>query len=215
MNAGLAPGLTIVVAAELLRLHPDASELEIVFTLSSRTPRGPASAEFVRRGLMAVARHRTARVPLPEPFGERLCLGFSEGDAGWLGGVAEGRIIRQYICISEPAVHRRLLELGSAGAMTELPTSLIGSREPPLDGAPSTEPVAHWVAAIQKGRRLGARTIQCRGDFLHAARSTVVFAESLLGQRHPRGCLDPEEICTVTGIEGRLRDAGIAIVSHP
>ena len=68
-----------------------------------------------------MSRHRTTVVPLPNPFGERRCLGFGEGDAGWLGGIAEGRIVRQYVCIAEPAVHERLLELNSAGAMSSLP----------------------------------------------------------------------------------------------
>lgn len=214
MNAGLAPGLTTVVAAELLRLHPDATELEMVFTLSSTTPRGPASAEFVHRGLTAVGRHGRTCVPLPRPFGERVCVGFGEGDAGWVGGVAEGRIVRQYICVNEPAVHQRLLELNGAGAMADLPISLIGPREPRPDGTAGSEPVAHWIAAIRRGRRLGARTIQCRGDFLHAAQSALVFADALVTQRHQRGCRDPEEICTLTSIEGRLRAAGIAIVAH-
>src|ERR1700759_1018474 len=70
MNAGLAPGVTTIVAADLLRRNPDAGELEIVFTLSVTAPRGPASAEFINRGLTNVARHNTAVVPLPPPFGE-------------------------------------------------------------------------------------------------------------------------------------------------
>src|ERR1700759_4188192 len=60
MNAGLAPGVTSLGAAALLRVHPDAHELEIVLTVSTTIPRGPAGAEFVHRGLTAVARHRTA-----------------------------------------------------------------------------------------------------------------------------------------------------------
>ena len=115
MNAGLAPGVTNLVAAYLLHLHPEAHELQIVITLSSTAPRGPASAQFVRRGLTAVARHRTVDVRLPGPFGERRCVGFGEGDAGWLGGVAEGRVVRVYICVYEPTAHRQLLELNDDG----------------------------------------------------------------------------------------------------
>jgi hypothetical protein len=213
MNAGLAPGVTTVVAADLLRLHPEAEELEIVFTLSSATPRGPASADFIRRGLTAVARHRTARVALPPPFGERLCLGFGEGDAGWLGGVAEGRVVRQYVCIAEPPVHEGLLALNRAGAMPALPRSLIGPRQTRADGTTSNEPVAHWIAAVRSDRRLGARTVRCRGDVLHAARSTVVFADAVLSGGRRGGCFDPEEICTLSAIEGDLRTAGISVVT--
>jgi hypothetical protein len=214
MNAGLAPGVTTIVAADLLRLHPDAEELELGFTLSSTTPRGPASAAFVRRGLTAIARHRTVLVPLPEPFGERRCVGFGEGDAGWLGGVAEGRVVRMYICITEPAAHQRLLELNAAGATAELPRWLIGSRRTSTDLAASSEPVAHWVAAYRGERRLAARTVQCRGDLLHAARSTVVIADALLRQETRGGCFDPEEISTLDDLESQLRAAGIVVVPY-
>jgi hypothetical protein len=213
MNAGLAPGVTTIVAADLLRQNPHAGELEIVFTLSMTAPRGPASAEFINRGLTTVARHRTALVPLPEPFGERRCLGFRERDAGWLGGIAEGRVVRQYICITEPVIHERLLELNAAAALNELPTELIGARSPSADGTPSGEPVAHWIAAVREGRRLNARTVECRGDFLHAARSTIVFARALLSRRQPAGCFDPEEICTLSAVQAELQASGITIAA--
>ena len=212
MNAGLAPGVTTVVATDLLRRSPEADELELVFTLSSQIPRGPASAQFIHRGLTGVARHRTTRVPLPSPFSERNCLGFGEGDAGWLGGVAEGRIVRQYICLNEQGVHERLLELNRADGISVSPRSLIGPRKPISGGFASDEPVAHWIAAIRRGRRLGARTVECAGDYLHAAKSAVVFADVLLGRRRTGGCFDPDEICTLADIEPALRDAGVTIV---
>lgn len=212
MNAGLAPGVTTLVAADLLRAHPDADELEIVFTLSSTSPRGPASADFAHRGLTAVARHRTVLIPLPEPFGERRCLGFGESEAGWLGGVAEGRVVRLYICMAEPAAHEQMLALNNAGAMTALPRSLFGSRQLPIDGTPSDEPVAHWIAAVRGGRRLGVRTVECRGDFVHAARSAVVFADGLLAQQPRGGCFDLEEIFALSDVEAKLREVGIRIV---
>jgi hypothetical protein len=215
MNAGLAPGVTTIVAADLLGRHPAAGELEIVFTLSLSVPRGPASAEFIHRGLTAVSHHRTALVRLPSPFGERRCLGFGEGDAGWLGGIAEGRIVRQYVCIAEPTVHERLLALNSAGAIASMPRSLIALRKQRADGTAGNEPVAHWIAAIRAGRRLGARTVECLGASLSAARSTVVFADALRTEPRPSGCFNPEEIWTLSDLEAKLRAAGISVVSHP
>jgi hypothetical protein len=215
MNAGLAPGVTTIVAADLLSRHPAAGELEIVFTLSLSVPRGPASADFIHRGMTAVSRHRTAVVPLPSPFGERRCLGFGEDDAGWLGGIAEGRIVRQYVCIDEPAVHERLLALNSAGAMASMPRSLIEPGKQRADGTAGNEPVAHWVAAIRAGRRLAARTVECVGGSLSAARSTVVLADALRTEPPQFGCFNPEEIWTLGGIEAKVRAAGISVVSHP
>jgi hypothetical protein len=80
--------------------------------------------------------------------------------------------------------------------------------------AAGDEPVAHWVAALRRGRRLGTRTVECRGDFLSAARSTPVFADVLLGHRGT-GCFGPEEICTLADVEAALRGAGIAVTPRP
>ena len=215
MNAGLAPGVTTIVAADALRENPDAGELQIVFTLSATAPRGPASADFINRGLTTAGRHRTVLVPLPEPFGERRCLGFREGDAGWLGGIAEGRVVRQYICITEQTIHERLLELNAAAALTKLPKELIGARRASANEAASDEPVAHWIAAVRDGRRLDARTVECRGDFVHAARSTIVFADALLSREQRAGCFDPEEICTLSDVQAQLQAAGITVAAQP
>jgi hypothetical protein len=204
--------VTNLVAADILRTHPDADELEIVFTVSNAAPRGRASGDFVHRGLTTVAEHRTVLVPLPDPFGERCCLGFAEGEAAWLGGVTEGRVVRLYICIAEEEAHERMLALNKAGSMSALPRSLFRSHQLPVNGAPSAEPVAHWIAGKHRGRRVDARTVRCRGDFIHAARSTVVFAEGLLGRGQPGGCYDPEEVFTLDELEPKLRAAGIQIV---
>jgi len=214
MHAGLAPGVTTLVAADLLRLHPNADELEIVFTIGATATRGAASADFIHRGLTVMTRHRTVLVPLPTPIGERRCLGFGEGDAGWLGGIAEGRLVRQYICIVEPAVHEALLDRNRASAMNKVPSSLSAVQKRLRHGTVRNEPVAHWIAAISIGRRVGARTVECRGDHLHAARATVVFADALLAREQQGGCFDPEEVCTLSGLDARLRSQGISVTTH-
>jgi hypothetical protein len=212
MNAGLAPGITNLVAADLLRARPETEELEIVFTVSSATPRGPASSDFLHRGLTGIGRHRTVEVPFPEPFGPRRCVGFREHDAGWLGGVAEGRVVRLYICIAERQVHERMLALNAAGTIAALPTSLFRPRPLPGAGTADHEPVAHWVAARRGDQRLSARTVECRGDFLHAARCATLFAEILLTRQQRGGCFDPEEVCTLTDLEPDLLASGLSIV---
>jgi hypothetical protein len=156
-----------------------------VFTLSAAAG-GPASAAFLHRGLAAVDSHRNAVVPLPQPFGERRCLGFAAADAGWLGGIAEGRVIRTYMCIIDDR------QSGRAG----------------------DEPVAHWVAVRRRARLLGARTIECRGRFLHAARSAAVFAEALCHRPARPGCLDPDELFALAELEPQLLAAGISVVTH-
>jgi hypothetical protein len=161
---------------------------------------------------MTVARHRTVQVPLPEPFGERLCAGFGEDDAGWLGGIAEGRVVRVYICVLEPALHEWLLTLNDVGGLSRLSKSLIRPRMPNGDRTAGREPVAHWIAAVRGDRRLGVWTVRCLGEFVHTARSAVVFGESLLERPPGGGCFDPEEVFTLDDLRPRLHNQGITII---
>ena len=105
MNAGIAPGLTNLLAADLLADHPEADEVELVFTVPARSVAGPSGSQFAHRALTREAAHQTTVVPLPEPFGRRRRLGFAEADNGWLGAVAGGRAVSPYLCISERRVH--------------------------------------------------------------------------------------------------------------
>ena len=52
-----------------------------------------------------------------------------------------------------------MLALNQAGGMSALPRSLFRSQQLPVNGAPSDEPVAHWIAGKHRGRRLEARTV--------------------------------------------------------
>ena len=214
LNAGLVPGVSNLVAADLLRAHPEADELELVLTISTLSTHGQAGIAFVDHGLGVLSRHRTAVVPLPEPFGESDCVGFSEDDAGWLGGVAEGRVVRVYVRLAERDAHERLLAQNRARAITT-PSGCPTVTWTPAHGRASAEPVAHWIAAKRRGRRLGARTLECAGHYVHAARCALVFAETLLEEQRSGGCFDPEEVFTLGGLAPRLARLGISTVAQP
>ena len=185
MNAGIAPGLTNLLAADLLARHPEADEVELVFTVSAKSAVGPAGSRFAHRALTREARHQTTVVPLPEPFGRRRCVGFAEADNGWLGAVAGGRAVSPYLCISEHRVHSALLAFNSAGIIARLPRSAFASAPSDARGAAGAEPVAHWVAVRRRGACLAARTLRCRGDYRSAAAGTVLFARSLAAGAGP------------------------------
>ena len=214
LNAGFVPGVSNLVAADLLRAHPEADELELVLTISTLSTRGPAGMAFVEHGLRVLSRHRTALVPLPEPFGESYCVGFSEDDSGWLGGVAEGRVVRVYVRLAEREAQQRLLAQNEAGAMTTAWRCPVVTWTP-AGGSASREPVAHWIAAKRRGRRLGARTLECAGHYVHAARCALVFAETLLEEPRGGGCFGPEELFTLDQLAPRLARSGISTVSQP
>ena len=219
MNAGIAPGLTNLLAADLLADHPEADEVELVFTVSAKSAVGPPGSRFAHRALTTEATHQTTVVRLPEPFGRRRCLGFAEGDNGWLGAVAGDRAVSPYLCISEHRVHTALLAFNSAGIIARLPRSAFagspsGAAGPA--GAGLAEPVAHWVAVRRRGVCLAARTLRCRGDYRSAAAGTVLFARSLAAtaRSRPAGVLVPEEACTIGELRSGLAESDIVVVDE-
>jgi hypothetical protein len=215
MNAGIAPGVTNLVAADLVAAHPDADELELVFTVSTKGTSGRAGGDFAHRGLTAHARHRTKVVPLPAPFGPRRCLGFAEPDGGWLGMFAADTAVSTYLCIAERSVHRALLAANRSGIMTRLPRAMLRSA-PSDEGAASAEPVAHWIAVLKRGERIAARTLRCRGDYAAAAASTVTLAPALLPVAGlANGVHDYESLLSLDQVAGPLRDVGIAVHDEP
>ena len=219
MNSGIAPGVTNLIAADLLAAHPEADEVELAFTVSTRSTSGRAGGDFGHRNLTTVGRHRTKVIPLPQPFGRRRCLGFAEPDGGWLGSVAGDRVISPYLCIAEKATHRALLASNKAGLMSRLPRAAFSSPPRTGGGDASDEPVAHWIAVLKQNERIAAQTLQCRGDYRCAAASAVVFARALIadgtGTALPHGVFDPEDLLCLDALAPALREYGIAAVSQP
>jgi hypothetical protein len=212
LHAGMAPGVTSLVAAELLAAHPEADEVELVFTLSVNGVGGPASGDFAWRGLTAVPEHRTVDVPLPEPWGPSECLGFAETERGWLGSAADGRAVGVFLAYDDARRQATLLQGNAAGAFRELPRAALRRVRPIGPHGPTHEPVAHWVAVLRGGRRLAVRTVECRGDYLHTARVARVLADAAMPRRP--GVYGMDEAFTLRELRPALRAAGIAVVDR-
>ncbi len=59
----------------------------------------------------------------------------------------------------------------------------------------SGEQVAHWIAVLERGERIAARTVRCEGDYVGAAASTVTFADVLVSATDlPSGVVDCESV---------------------
>jgi hypothetical protein len=219
LGAGIAPGLTNLIAADLLAAHPDADEIEFVFTLSAAATVGRAGHEFVHRNLTRRARHDTLAVPLPPPFGTRQCLSFAESERGWIGEKAGPRRVRSYACFAEVEVHDALLARNRLGTLGELDQAAFVrdglARRPDV----SSEPVAHWVSVQRAGARLGAKTVRCAGDYRGAAHATVALAQALQDARAraplPTGVFAPEDVVTLGELAPYLTSAGISTCTEP
>jgi hypothetical protein len=219
LNAGRTPGVSTLVAADLLAADPDADQVEIAFSFSASGMSGRAGGESAHRHLIAARRHRTAVIPFPPPIGARRCLAYAESEEGWLGGLAQGRTVITYARFAPRALNGALLALNRLGLMSRLPRAAFVRTHKAAPTEATAEPVTEWVAVRRRGMRLAATTIEGEGGYRMTAAATVVLADALLdahGAPVPEpGCFDPQELFTLEQLEAGLRQAGVRVVRHP
>jgi hypothetical protein len=211
LNWGVIPGVATLVAADLLERNPGADSIELAVVFSATGTSGMAGGEFLHRELSRVRRHETATVALPEPFGERRCLAFAEGQDGWMGSVAAGREVRSYVRLAEPGLTPVLLALNRLGLMGALPRRAFLTGRSRAGTSVSEEPFAVAVAAYAGTRRLASGAVSGEGMYRCTANVAATGAAALLDAAGPQrtGCLDPHEAFALPELEGRLRDAGL------
>jgi hypothetical protein len=208
LNWGVIPGVATLVADRLLARSPDADTIELAVVFSARGTSGTAGGAFLHRELSRTARHRTATIPLPQPFGERRCLEFAEGQEGWLGSAAAGREVRSYVRLAEPGLTPMLFALNRLSLMRVLPRRAFAGRS---TEAPSEEPFALGLAARRDDERLAEGSIAGHGMYGRTADVAALGAAALLESDAPRGCLDPHEAFAPGLLDERLREAGLQI----
>ncbi len=215
LNAGRTPGVSNLVAAELLSAHPDADTVEIAFGFSASGISGKAGGEFVHHHLTSRRRHHTAVLPFAPPLGPQRCLQFAESESGWLGNLGHGRTVESYARFAPAALNRALLALNTLRLMSVLPGTMFAGKST-LPEKISREPVTEWVSVLRHGTRLVAYKIEGEGAYRTTAAATAVFASALLdsvtGDSDRSGCFDPQELFTLQQLTARLRTAGINVV---
>jgi hypothetical protein len=213
LDAGRVPGLTNLMAAELLAAAPEADEVDLVTTVSSRGTSGHEGGMFMHEHLTARRRHRAAAFELPPPFGKRLCLEIGEQDEGWLGELAAGRRVSTFVCLEERPLQGLLAALNWLALMRLLPKASFTVGRGRRSGPPTEEPVAMLVRARRQGVEIGAATFSCRGDYRATAVITLATAEAAienLGSKS-RGCFRVDELMRLADLQPRLSDSGIAV----
>jgi NAD(P)-dependent dehydrogenase (short-subunit alcohol dehydrogenase family) len=219
INAGLVPGITSLVAADLLDAHPDADEVELAFTLSAGGTSGRGGAGLIHRYLTSARHHPTFRVNLGPPFGTRTCFEVGAEERGWLADQLLGeRGVRLGVYWRErtlEALFRSLNTLHMVGGTPRV-TFVAGRRRAPSEA--TREPICEWVAVNRGGERLAARAIHGRGDYRMTAASTIACAEALLQLRNaaPRrsGVFAPEELFALSELQPAFERLGFGIAER-
>jgi hypothetical protein len=216
VHAGNVPGVASLVAADLLRAHPEADELELAFTISAGATSGRGGAGLMHRYLTAARRHPTFSAELGPPMGTRMCFEIGPNERGWLApDVLAGRTVRLGIYFRERPLQALFRTLNGLHLMAGIPrvTFVAGRRRPP--DVASKEPIAEWVAVNRAGERLAARAILGRGDYRVTSAATVAFGEALVELRATQpsrgGVFSPEELFELSQLGPGFERRGISV----
>jgi len=219
IHAGLVPGITSLVAADLLQAHPDAGEVELAFTLSAGGTSGKGGAGLIHCYLTSARHHRTFRVDLGPPLGTRTCFEVGAEEGGWLSEDLLGkRDVRLGVYFRERALQALFRSLNALHMIGGTPraTFVAGRGRVPTEA--TREPVCEWVAVKHGGERLAARAIHGRGDYRMTAASTVVLGEALLELRGAEptrtGVFAPEELFALAQLKSAFERRGFRITER-
>ena len=205
LNAGRVPGLTNLLAADMLIHHPDADGIVVAATFSAAGSSGPAGGASFHRMLTGRRRHRTLAVPFPAPIGPRRAIELAEDERAWLGAIADGRSARFCVAVTERPVHAVLLALNATRLISALPASA-----PAHDAELSAEPTALWVGAHRGSAVLDSRAVVATGGYRTTAVLTVLLAEAVLTSPDGGpGVRSIEEVVTLRDVDDALAGAGV------
>ncbi|HEY2435804.1 MAG TPA: hypothetical protein VGH93_01390 [Solirubrobacteraceae bacterium] len=210
IHGGVAPGVTGLVAADLLRLHPDADEVELAFTISAGGTSGRSGAGFIHRYLSTAAHHRTFQAELDARWGTRTCFEIGPEERGWLSDeLVAGRAVRLGIYFRERALQALFVALNRVHLMRAVPRFAFVARRRRVPAEPSAEPIAEWIAVRRAGERLAARRLDGHGDYRMTAMAALVFAQALVELRTAEpertGVYAPEELFTLDRLWPQFR----------
>jgi hypothetical protein len=219
IHAGMVPGVTSLVAADLLRAHREADELELAFAISAGGTSGKGGAGLIHRYLTDRRHHRTFRADLGQPIGPRTCFEIGPEERGWLAeDVAGGRSVRLGIYFRERSLQALFRSLNALRMMSGIPRATFVAGRSRVPEEATSEPIVEWVAVRRAGERLAACAIEGRGDYRMTAASTVVFGQALLevraAERSRTGVFAPEELFTLMQLRSELERRGLRFISR-
>ena len=210
LNAGLVPGVTNLVAAELLAEHPRADCLEVAFTVLAAGTAGRAGGEFAHHGLTSQRHHRVIKLPMPAPFGELEFIEVAEREDAGFGGVAGQRDVKTYLGFGDPPLSLALRTMNALRLMSVLPRAAFTVARG-REAEASREPTAIWVGARRGTEQLGVSVIECEGDYRTTAAAAAVFGEGLLDGHNRPGCFNPEDLFSLSDLLPALSNVGLRV----
>ena len=177
-QAGLTPGLGNLLATELLRSHPQASEIAIGITFSGLGTAGGEGARWTFGHFAEGARSKRRMVPLPPPMNDRSCGTKNLANEGWLADDRWPPVQRLEFCMAEKPVDLMLRGLARMHLLpfyARIHAATFGRRRP----VATDEQIFHWVSVREPSGLEQGLLISARGDYRSTAIALAIFAELL------------------------------------
>ena len=213
-HAGLTPGLGTLLAAELLRSHPQASEIAIGVTFSGLGTTGEQGARWTFSHFVESERSKRRMVPLPPPMGDRICGVKNLANEGWLATDRWPPVQRFEFCMAEKSLDLLLRGLARTHLLPLLGriyAPIFGKRRP----VPTDEQIFQWASVREPSGLEQGLLISARGDYRSTAIAVAIFAE-LLWSRAASSELAPglvriQDVLELNDVKGIFEERGISI----
>ena len=215
-QAGLTPGLGTLLAAELLKSHPQASEIVIGMTFSALGTGGEEGARWTFGHFAEGARSKRRMVSLPPPMNIRSCGTKNLVNEGWLADDRWPSVQRLEFCMAEKPVDlmfRGIARMHLLPLFAQVYASTLGKRR----HVATDEQIFHWVSVREPNGIEQGRLINAKGDYRSTAIAVAIFAELLWPHAArlelPPGLVRIQDVLTLNDVKDTFEAHGISVLN--
>jgi hypothetical protein len=211
-HAGLTPGFSTLILADMLRRIGTPRAVTVGLSFSARGASGPGGRRWVNRLFSQVcATHSVIRTF--SNLGRRRCFRLPLQTEGWLPELPADVDQGLEFCMAERSLSTLFAGLKRLHLWHLLPGRLIVRPHSVGPAEPTNEPIAQWAYAMGT---IAAASHVClvQGDYRTTACAVAILADKLLTRidagEMPRGVVRLQSLLTVDDLALGLARAGVA-----
>jgi hypothetical protein len=214
-HVGLTPGLSNLLAAELLEASSDAAELAIGLVFKAFGASGEEGRKWAFRLFAQGAVSPLRAVQLPSPLGLRGCVSTDLSAEGWLADTHRPPVQRLEFCMAEKPIDAMLRALSSIRLATLLSRIAARAYMHRIPG-PTDEQIYQWAWVRRSSGAKQGWLISATGDYRSTAVAMRIFAEAIFrlnaDSRLPRGLVRVQEVLKMNDVKKEFAASGISIL---
>lgn len=213
-HAGLTPGLSNLLAADLLKNATEVINLAIGLTFRALSASGAEGRKWVFGLLAKSAVTPVTQVRLPSPLNVRRYMSTDLAAEGWLSDPDRPPSQRLEFCFIErilDALLRGLSSLRWVSLFSRIAAPGYLHRTP----KPTQEPIFQWATARAADGRESGWLVSAHGDYRSTAAAVRIFAEAVMRlnaeSRLPRGLVRLQDVLTLGDVKPQFSASRISV----